>query len=238
MEKLVTFHPETYLTSDELGTLIPPYKPTFPSADYINSHHKFLSKAIDPKTGLLLLTAPGLMDDADGVPINGWLRVEDALKLYELGFHCDGNILELGSYEALSTCILAQAMSDSGRAGAVCTVDLSYRPAVADNVRVCGLASRVQIMTADAAVAIGNLSPARFGFIFVDHSHAYDHVKAVCRLLPDIAAPGAFVLFHDYNDARNGKEPDYGVYQAVSDSLPLGFQFCGVYGCTGLYRAE
>jgi len=234
----IIYHPDSYVRADELGTLIPRYQPTFRFGAHINDHHRFLSQAVNPQTGLLLLTAPGLMDHGSGAPIVGWLRLEDAQKLYELGFYCNGDILELGSYEGLSTCILAQAIADSGRTGLVTTVDLSYRQPVQDNALACGLSSRIVVALADASVAIRAFSPKRFEFIFVDHSHEYEHVKAVCLLLPYIAAPGAFVLFHDYNDPRNGKEPNYGVYQAVVENLPEQFRFCGVYGCTGLYRLE
>jgi hypothetical protein len=238
MKTRATYHPESSLRADELGIVIPPYKPTFPGPDYINNHHRFLSTALNLETDRVYLTAPGLLEHSWGQPINGWLRQEDALKLYELGFYVEGNILELGTYEGLSTCILAQAIADSGRAGTLSTVDLSYRQAVADNLQICGVDSRVKIITADAAVAMKNLPPQGFNFIFVDHSHSYDDVKEACLLLPEVAAPGAFVLFHDYNDARNGEEPDYGVYQAVNENLPSQFRFCGVYGCTGLYRAD
>jgi len=236
--KGLTYHPDTYLEPDSVGKPIPSYKPTFPFTGYVNDHHRFLSEARNPETGLLLLTAPGLLEHGAGAPINGWLRVEDALKLYELAYYSEGSILELGSYEGLSTCILAQAITDSGRPGSISTVDITYRQAVADNAAACGLASRIDIITADAVAAVRSLSARRFSFIFVDHSHAYKDVKAVCPLLRNIASPGAFVLFHDYYDARNGKDGDYGVFQAVTENLPNQFQFCGVYGCTGLYRAD
>ena len=238
MDRVIHYHPETYLTQAQLGTLIPSYKPTLFDAGYIDDHHRFLAHAVNRGNGLIHLTAPGLMDHAGGTPINGWLRPEDALKLYELGYYSSGDILELGSYEGLSTCILAQAMIDAGRPGTVITVDLSYREPVAENARLCGLNSRINIVTADAAEAIKSLHPKRFEFIFVDHSHTYEHVRAACLLLSTIAAPDGFVLFHDYNDSRNGEEPDYDVYGAVVDSMPKGFRFCGIYGCTGLYQAQ
>lgn len=61
----------------------------------------------------------------------------------------------------------------------------------------------------------------------------------MCRELDKITAVGGFCLFHDYNDAKNNQaEHDYGVYQAVMDGLDLArFEFYGIYGCTGLYRA-
>ena len=233
----INFHPESVPRAEQLGVVIPCYRPTFAFDGYINRRHHFLAQAQNPNTGLTLLTAPGPLDHAEGRPINGWLRVEDALKLYELAYYCSGDILELGSYEGLSTCILAEAMRDSGRDGSLFTVDLSYRQQLVDNARICGLDRRINIITADAPAAIKSLSPKRFEFIFVDHSYTYDDVKSVCLLLREITVSSGFVLFHDYNDARNGKEPHYGVYQAVIDHLPKQFRLCGVYGCTGLYRA-
>ena len=62
---------------------------------------------------------------------------------------------------------------------------------------------------------------------------------SACRLLPGVLEPGAFCLFHDYNDPRNADplDDDYGVYQGVTDGLaPARFSFWGIYGCTGLFR--
>ena len=58
--------------------------------------------------------------------------------------------------------------------------------------------------------------------------------------LADVLWPGAFCLFHDFNDFRNADPAyeDYGVYQGVADGLQQGrFEFWGIYGCCGLYRA-
>jgi hypothetical protein len=64
-------------------------------------------------------------------------------------------------------------------------------------------------------------------------------VKSACIALPQVQNPGAFCLFHDYNDKRN-MDPgcdDYGVYQGVRDGLdPARFAFWGIFGCTGLFR--
>jgi len=62
-------------------------------------------------------------------------------------------------------------------------------------------------------------------------------VRHACEDLKTLIRPGGFALFHDYNDSRNGNDPDYGVYQAVVDTFADGsFEFYGAYGCTGLYR--
>ena len=80
----------------------------------------------------------------------------------------------------------------------------------------------------------------RFGFAFVDHAHDYPSVVGVCAALAAVLRPGAFCLFHDFNDFRNADPAyqDYGVYQGVADGLEKGrFEFWGIYGCCGLYRA-
>ncbi len=77
----------------------------------------------------------------------------------------------------------------------------------------------------------------RFGFAFVDHSHAYDLVHAACLDLKRLVVPGGFALFHDHNDVRNGRDGQYGVASAVRDAFADGsFRFWGTYGCTGLFR--
>jgi len=63
-----------------------------------------------------------------------------------------------------------------------------------------------------------------------------------CDRMGEVVAPGGFVLFHDYKDARNRRPPfsgdhnEYGVLAAVFDRLPPDFQFIGCFGCSGLYQ--
>jgi predicted O-methyltransferase YrrM len=104
-----------------------------------------------------------------------------------------------------------------------------------------GLKSYVTTMCGDALSIMKGLASggARFDFVFIDHSHAYEAVYSVCRDLDDVLQPGGFCLFHDFNDSRNrdAEENDYGVYQAVVGGLDSDrFEFCGIYGCAALYR--
>ena len=48
----------------------------------------------------------------------------DALKLYELAYFCEGDVLELGTHKGLSTSIIAQALHDRKRDGILETVDI------------------------------------------------------------------------------------------------------------------
>ncbi len=92
---------------------------------------------------------------------------------------------------------------------------------------------------ASAAIRKYSSKQKRFGFVFVDHSHAYVPVYSVCREVSTVISANGFCLFHDFNNPRNKEadSKDYRVYQAVIDGLPPNkFDFYGVYGYTGLYR--
>jgi len=219
---------------------MPPYQPTFDfRARYIDRAHHALATA--PVEGALIQVKNRRWL---GKVIPGWLRREDALKLYELAYFAPGDILEIGSYHGLSTSILARANRNSPCRKHIFSVDLdpASGEATRANLKSLGLSRAVSTVCDDAVTAVRRYASQgkRFGFIFVDHAHDYEPVYQVCRELGQVTAPGGFCLFHDFNDGRN-RHPDnheYAVYQAVTEGLPSGrFRFCGIYGCTGLYRA-
>ena len=175
--------------------------------------------------------------------IEGWLLPADALKLYELAYFCGGDILELGTYRGLSASVLLEASVAAGLDNTIVSIDLDPGATEAGRATVAGRpgAGRVWFFATSGDEALGTFARARrlFRFCFIDHSHAYEHVLSACRSLPDVLEPGAFCLFHDYNDQRNAMAhiPDYGVYQGVTDGLdPDRFEFWGIYGCCGLFR--
>jgi hypothetical protein len=237
----VNTHPETFVALDDLGNNAPPYRPTFDFAgSFIDSSHEDIAGypcqdgwLIQPKTRRWF-----------GRTIRGFLSRPDALKLYELSYFSVGDILELGSHHGLSTSILARAAENSGHSRHIYSVDLD--PACVEatkrTLHSMGLHRAVTTLCDDAAAAVRKFASQgkRFGLVFIDHSHEYQPVYDVCRELANITAAGAFCLFHDFNDPRN-RDPDdkeYKVYQAVMDGLDQGqFEFCGIYGCTALYRA-
>jgi len=236
---LLNKHADSFLRLEDLGTKFPRYRPTFFfPGEFINESHRFFS--ICPVDGALIQ-----IKDRHwfGQPIAGWLRREDALKLYELAYFASGDVLELGSYHGLSTSILSQANEDSPLTNTIYSVDrdpacvqMTYR-----NVRRKGLGISVRTLCGDASTLVRRMASEgrSFEFVFVDHSHAYDPVYNVCRELGNLIGLGGFCLFHDFNDLRNadGENKDYGVYQAVRDGLSSSaFEFYGIYGCTGLYR--
>jgi predicted O-methyltransferase YrrM len=237
----MNIHQDTWMRLEELGTRFPDYHPTFDfEGDFIDAAHRYFAEC-PVKDGVLVQVRNRFWFNA---PIRGFLRRADALKLYELAHFAPGDILELGAFQGLSTCILSQANRDSPSRKRIVSVDLSALRVFQTlfNLQTMGLRRDVQLIRADAATAIRRLARDRreFAFVFVDHSHAYEPVYAVCRELRTILRPGGFCLFHDFNDPRNreAQDQDYDVYTAVTEGLNAGeFEFCGIYGCAALYRA-
>jgi hypothetical protein len=159
-------HQDSWIEPQKLGSIIPPYRPTYPFDEgFINQNHAYYAScpAID-----------GVLVDV-GIP--GWLRREDALKIYELAYYSPGDILEIGTYQGLSTSIIATAIADSSRKS-VLTVDLSpeFSGKARSHLQARGLETNVTFFANDAAVFCEKLvaEGRQFSFIFVDHSHEYE----------------------------------------------------------------
>jgi len=221
-------HRETWMEPNELGRVIPPYRPTFTEFDtFINDQHRYYNEC--PMRGIIIEVA-----------IEGALRRADALKLYEMGYYATGDILEFGTNRGLSISILAGALRDAGNDSALVTMDLNGELAerARRSLSELDLSRHTEFMVGDADASCQKLLNAgrQFSFAFVDHSHTYDDVVKACRRLYRLLVPGSFCLFHDYNDSREGTA-GYGVYTAVAHTLDKNdFEFCGIYGCCGLFR--
>jgi predicted O-methyltransferase YrrM len=210
-----------------------PFRKTYDySGEFIDSTHR------------MLMDAP-LRDGMIDVGIEGWLLPANAMKLYELAYFTGGDMLELGTYKGLSTSILAHAAHNQGRRLSIVTVELhAHVSAEAE----AGMKARrqpgrenVQFFVFEAEQFVSNLANVHraFEFVFVDHSHRYEHVLATARKLHLVTRPGGFCLFQDFNEPRNpdANNRDYGVYQGVTDGLSKAdFEFYGIFGSSGLFR--
>lgn len=233
-------HLETFLTLEALGSCIPPYQPTYPfPGSFIDAAHAALPQG-PLEDGFLLRRRDSRWF---GRVIPGWLRVEDALKLYELAYFAQGDILELGSYHGLSTSIMAEAARNCPQPKQLWSVDLDGKAVRAARFHLwrAGLSALVRVERRDAmaALSVHVAARRRMALVFVDHSHEYQPVRDVCEAMAEILHPGGFCAFHDFNDPRNrdASNSHYGVYQAVVDGLdPDEFEFWGCYGVVGLYR--
>ena len=222
---------DSWIPSAELGTRIPPYKPTFNIHGFLNETHQSFS------------TCPLFQGQCIDVGIRGWLRREDALKLYEIAYIVQSDILELGCNHGLSTSILAQAVIDSKKRGRIYSIDIEslYVRKTKENLKRKGINNYVNMICGDGTEQCRQLiqEGKSFEFIFVDHSHKYHDVAEFCKILPRLLLDQGFCLFHDFNDGRNNDPSlvDYKVSQAVCESLDLNdFEFYGIFGCSALYR--
>lgn len=242
-------HPERRIRLDEAGQKEFSYRPTFRAedADLRSAHRKLLEAPL--KNGILIDTS-----------VPGWLLVPEALKIFELAYHAPGNVLEFGTNRGLSTSLVAQAIGlrkkrtilglllGVPKFPRITTVDIDRdtQEEAVKNLSKLNLDRYVRFVAADAVIAADALEAMKkqFSFCFVDHSHAYEPMVAICRRLPALVEAGGFVLFHDYNDHKNtdrrgvGESAnEYGVFAAIEDALDLSlFSFYGIYGSSALFR--
>jgi SAM-dependent methyltransferase len=229
-------HPRSLLTLEQTATdrrAVTPFIKTYAySGDFINEEHAGFTTCA---------TRYGMID----IGIEGWLLPADALKLYELAYFAEGDVLELGTYRGLSAAVIRRAIVASGRPRKLLSIDLDPGSTRAGQAACSGQpgAGNVHFFNTSADEALTTFARAgrRFGLCFIDHSHTEADVASACALLAGVLRPGAFCLFHDYNDPRNADagNQDYGVYQAVGRALlQPPFAAWGVYGCCGLFRYE
>ena len=203
---------------DDAGATFLPFRPTFglPDTPFVRE----IEAA--PTDGALIDL---------GVP--GFLRREEALKLYELSYHVGGDVLEFGTAWGLSTMLLATAKRDRG-SGRVVSVELdpSHARAARANLATRGLGRYASVVIGDAAAVARRLRRRgrRFAFVFVDHDHGGAASRQACADVAHLVPTGGLVLFHDLNDARN-RDGDYGVHAAVEEVVRSGlFRPVGAYG--------
>ncbi len=225
--------------SDDLF-FVPPtldldYQPTFGFSGFLNRQHAAWSS--------WPLNADRILEHR----IFGWLRRADALKLYEMAAICDGDVLELGTHQGLSTHIMAAAVAAFGGGRRIDSFDLDPGCVARAGENLAGeiAGGLVTVNVGEAAAQCRRFiaESRRYGFVFVDHSHFYGPMSEICRLLSPVVRPGGFVLFHDFTDPRSteptpgGPEPDFGVLAACRDCLPQSeFRYLGAFGCSGLFR--
>jgi len=225
-------HSDREVTLETLGKVDNSYAPTYDGfGDYIDGFHR----------GLPAYGVNGLISSIHEV--EGKLKVADTLKIYELAYFSPGNILELGCFKGLSTCIESAANHASGLRKEIYTIDFDRAlvEKARGNLERQALGTNVISMVADATDGIQILHKLghQFTFAFVDHSHAYEHVFPALQAIQAVLAPGAFLLFHDYYDRRNfdDSNTDYDVIRAIRDANTSGqFVYWGCYGSCGLYR--
>jgi predicted O-methyltransferase YrrM len=175
----------------------------------------------------------------DDVP--GWLRPEDALKLYELAYLAQGPILEIGTFHGKSAVLMASAVQDAGQNTTIYSLDVdhSYIRAAREQALSHEVADRVVFVRGTVgafARMYPHLQPA---LVFVDGDHSYAGVQRDLTVLERLIPDNGLILFHDFNDDPRNDDPanrEVKVRPAVWNSwVPRDCDFAGVFGCCGLF---
>lgn len=195
---------------DQLGERFPPYTPTLGEPP---AHIAGRIRAARNDGALIDL----------GIP--GFLRPDEALKLYELAYALPGDTLELGTAWGLSTSLLAEAKRDQDAGYRVTSVELDadHARAARRELRRRGLQRHARVVVGDAHRVCRRLLTrgARFSLAFVDHDHGLEATRHACADVHALVAPSGLVLFHDLNDEAN-RRGEYGIYSAVAESIEQG----------------
>ena len=225
-------HPETWVEFDSLRC-VRPYRKTFRFPGHATGFHASLATAPTGRMGV-----PGLID----LGVDGFLWPEEAMKLYELAYFTSGDVLELGTFNGLSTSILANALHDRDSGSLVtCDIEPSFTAIARTNTAHRPGGERIEFQTGDATALMDKLADRGriFEMMFVDHWHGYDATREAATRAGRLLSPGGYILFHDYTDG-NSNDPNHPnkVFQAVRDTIATSdrFRFLQVCASMGVFQ--
>jgi hypothetical protein len=172
--------------------------------------------------------------------IPGWMRPEDADKLYELASTTPGPILEIGTFHGKSAVLMALALQEAGSDTGVYTVevDLDSIRAAQSEASAHGVGGRI-VFVRGTSEAFAHAYPwLRPTMTFVDGDHRRAGVEADLAILQRIVPAGGVLLFHDFDDPLNDDPgcTDIEVRPTVQASwVARECEFGGTFGACGLY---
>jgi predicted O-methyltransferase YrrM len=173
--------------------------------------------------------------------IPGWLRADDADKLYELAQVTPGPILEVGTHHGKSAVLMALAVRDARRHDVVVyslDVDRRATRAAAAEAAARDLEDVIVFVRGTLrafARAYPHLQPT---LTFVDGDHSRAGVERDLEVLDMLVPAGGSLVFHDFADPRNDDpdHPETKVRPAVEASwVARQCEFEGTFGVCGLF---
>lgn len=173
--------------------------------------------------------------------IRGWLRVEDAEKLYELAHATPGPVLEIGTAHGKSAILMALALRDAGRDTTLFTLDVDVRAlrAAAAEAQARGVADLIVFVRGTVRAFARAYPHVRPALTFVDADHSAAGVERDLAALRELVPAGGLLVFHDFNDPLN-EDPNCDqvkVRPTVNASwVANDCEFEGEFGACGLFR--
>lgn len=229
MQTSVPTKPATLRPAAEEPVLSPPtisrrgeprdrHRPSWPcEGEFINEEHA------------------GIWEATKDLP--GWQDPPDSQKLYEMGYHSGGVILEIGVFGGRSAVVevrgaLAGARDRGGPAPQYYGVDIELAAMLraGKTLEDAGLRDRCLLFHGDLA-EFHRRFPITPTMVFVDGDHRYEGALADLDLLRTFLAPGTPVLCHDYGGVE-------GVRRAVDESVAAGgYEMLGCFAGSALLKA-
>jgi predicted O-methyltransferase YrrM len=172
--------------------------------------------------------------------IPGWLRPEDASKLYELARSTPGPILEIGTHQGKSAVLIALALREAERETVLYTLDVdrgAVEAAVAE-ARARHVADEIIFIRGTVAAFARAYPHIRPTLTFIDGDHSRSGVDRDLAVLETLVPAGGLMLFHDFADPRNDDPscPETKVRPAVEASWVVRqCDFLGAFGVCGLF---
>ena len=122
--------------------------------------------------------------------IQGWMHIDEAEVLWQ-SVQMFSNCLELGTYQGLSTWIIAQANPNCK----ITTVDI-FEDNTTKAKHNCRDFNHIEYVTADSNEWLKNCTQ-KFDWVFVDHSHESFYMDHTIMLLRQCVTPDHLILLHD-----------------------------------------
>jgi len=172
--------------------------------------------------------------------IPGWMRPEDADKLYELASTTPGPILEIGTFHGQSAVLMALALQDAGSDTGVYTieVDTDAIQAAQAEASAHGVGERI-VFVRGTSEAFAHAYPwLRPAMTFLDGDRRRAGVEADLAVLQRIVPAGGVLLFGDFDDPLNDDPgcAEIKVRPTVQASwVTRECEFGGTFGASGLY---
>ena len=117
------------------------------------------------------------------------------------------NVLEIGSYEGMSTCWLLDKVLTQDSATMTC-IDIYFPPQFDQNIAKTGKKDKVTALMGDSHILLTTLAENTYDLVYIDGCHQADHVEQDARLCWDLVKAEGIVIFDDYEwqDPENPEE--------------------------------